>query len=315
MRQFESVPDLKGRRAGRVFEFSITEGTSDAGSSWVFTDPNRGYFASGPAFPAATAALYDERRRVANIKLDSLWRGGEVRVSDSGRYVVLLSSGSWNNAQSPLVSIYRSDGSLVRSLFPDDVLSPNDLLERINDRLRPSIRENDESGRDLLLLTIPESSEAIRIDLPTGSRLGEIRDVLSPRIWATPAARLHFTPEASSGNPTCVDGAKVPADAIALDSAQLVARAIDSPLPEYPRVARLARQRGTVSVEVIVSENGRVLCARASDVPFGLSPAAEAAARGWRFTPYLLDGKPVKIRGEIEFHFDRDANALSSPPG
>lgn len=315
MRQFQDVPDLKGRRADRIFRFSIRERTKAAGGSWMFTQPNRGHYAGGPAFPVSTAALYDEKLRIALIRFDFPWRGGEVRVSDSGRYVVILPDGPFNNERSPEVSIYRSDGSPSRHLFADEVLSPNDRWDRIFYSVTPSIRENDESGRDLLLLTVPESPKAIRIDLEAGSRLSELRDIFpSPRTWATPAASRHFAAGTKSEPPACVDGAAEPAEVIALDSAELVASAIDNPLPDYPPVARKARVQGTVSIELIVSERGEVICARTSAFPFGLSQAAEAAARRWRFRPHLVNRKPVKVRGELEFHFFRVADKPATSP-
>lgn len=59
------------------------------------------------------------------------------------------------------------------------------------------------------------------------------------------------------------------------------------PKPNYPAAARSRGQTGTVVVEFIVGENGRVVSARAkSPSPWPLlNEAAVKAVRGWRFPP------------------------------
>ncbi len=82
-----------------------------------------------------------------------------------------------------------------------------------------------------------------------------------------------------------------------------------------------ARIRGTVSVDVVVSESDEVLCARNTRLPFGLDTAAVEAARRWKFRLFVIDGRPAKVAGEILFHF-KDINqdtwseiVRNSPPG
>jgi outer membrane biosynthesis protein TonB len=64
-----------------------------------------------------------------------------------------------------------------------------------------------------------------------------------------------------------------------------------------------ANIRGRVWVEVVVSETGQVLCARATRFPLGIREATIAAARQWKFTPYEIGGRPVKVTSEIVFHY------------
>jgi protein TonB len=59
-----------------------------------------------------------------------------------------------------------------------------------------------------------------------------------------------------------------------------------------------------VVVEVTVDEQGNVMSARAISGHPLLKEAAVAAARGWRFTPTLLTGTPVKVIGTITFNFN-----------
>jgi TonB family protein len=83
----------------------------------------------------------------------------------------------------------------------------------------------------------------------------------------------------------------------------LQASAVRRVEPAYPVAARNARVAGIVVVEVLVDENGNVLRAEAICGPQGLRGSSEAAARGWRFRPTALSGKPVKVTGTITFNF------------
>jgi len=60
---------------------------------------------------------------------------------------------------------------------------------------------------------------------------------------------------------------------------------------------------GTVSVEITVSRLGDVTSARAVSGPSELYPSAVAAVRGWRFRPYLVDGKPALVSTTLQFFF------------
>ncbi len=80
-------------------------------------------------------------------------------------------------------------------------------------------------------------------------------------------------------------------------------KAVSLPRPAYPPIARAAYVSGVVGVQVIVDLEGKVIAAQAvSGHPF-LRPAAVKAAREARFSPPLLNGKPVYIVGVISYNF------------
>ena len=60
---------------------------------------------------------------------------------------------------------------------------------------------------------------------------------------------------------------------------------------------------GTVAVEIIVDESGKVISAKAMCGHPLLQQAAVEAAYQARFTPTLLEGKPVKVQGYITYNF------------
>jgi TonB family protein len=79
--------------------------------------------------------------------------------------------------------------------------------------------------------------------------------------------------------------------------------AIALPPPSYPDSARRMRISGTVVVEVVIDESGKVISARATDGPAMLADAAVQAAKHAKFSPTKLSGQPVKVSGVINYKF------------
>jgi TonB family protein len=74
--------------------------------------------------------------------------------------------------------------------------------------------------------------------------------------------------------------------------------------PQYSEEARIGRLQGTVTVSLVVGEDGtprniRVL----KPVGLGLDEQALQAVEQWRFTPGEKDGKPVPVIATIEVNF------------
>lgn len=80
-------------------------------------------------------------------------------------------------------------------------------------------------------------------------------------------------------------------------------KATSLPKPAYPPAARTIRASGSVSVQVLVSESGRVISANAVSGHPLLRAAAASAARNATFAPTLLSGQPVKVSGVITYNF------------
>ena len=80
-------------------------------------------------------------------------------------------------------------------------------------------------------------------------------------------------------------------------------KAISKPQPAYPPIAKAARAQGTVTVQIVVDESGRVISASAVSGHPLLQQAAVSAARQARFSPTLLSGQPVKVSGVITYNF------------
>ena len=79
--------------------------------------------------------------------------------------------------------------------------------------------------------------------------------------------------------------------------------ALTLPPPQYPDAAKRMRVAGTVVVEVVIDETGKVISAKASSGPATLREAAVQAALRARFSPTKLSGQPVKVTGVINYKF------------
>ena len=80
-------------------------------------------------------------------------------------------------------------------------------------------------------------------------------------------------------------------------------KATSLPRPPYPAAARAIHVGGTVTVEILIDEQGAVVRAGATSGHPLLQPEARRAACGAKFSPTMLDGKPVKVSGVITYNF------------
>ncbi len=76
------------------------------------------------------------------------------------------------------------------------------------------------------------------------------------------------------------------------------------PDPRYTTDARTAKFEGTVLLKAVVSPEGKAISAHiVRGIPFGLNEMALDAVSQWKFTPAMLQGKPVAVEVAIEIGF------------
>jgi periplasmic protein TonB len=74
--------------------------------------------------------------------------------------------------------------------------------------------------------------------------------------------------------------------------------------PTYNELARHAKTQGVVVVEAVIDKDGNVDKVKViKGLPMGLSEAAEAAVRGWKFKPGTLNGEPVDVIFNLTVNF------------
>jgi len=73
--------------------------------------------------------------------------------------------------------------------------------------------------------------------------------------------------------------------------------------PDYPADLKAQHVQGTVVLDVVVNQDGRVEMVNLVDGDSRLVVAATMAVGRWRFTPLLRDGHPVSFESHITLHF------------
>jgi protein TonB len=93
------------------------------------------------------------------------------------------------------------------------------------------------------------------------------------------------------------------ADKILKISVVLNSKALELPAPTYPALARQIKLKGSVTVQVLIDESGKVVSAKALSGHTVFIDAAESAARRARFSPTTINDQPVKVQGVITYNF------------
>ncbi|HQR36496.1 MAG TPA: energy transducer TonB [Blastocatellia bacterium] len=100
------------------------------------------------------------------------------------------------------------------------------------------------------------------------------------------------------------DGSQQPAPKkINVSGGVLQGSALKRVQPAYPLEAKMVRAQGEVRVQILVSEEGKVVEAIVLDGPEELRQVALDAARKWEFKRTELSGVPVKVQGVLTFRF------------
>jgi periplasmic protein TonB len=83
----------------------------------------------------------------------------------------------------------------------------------------------------------------------------------------------------------------------------LNSKAIVLPKPPYPITAKSIRLQGTVAIQVLIDEAGKVVSAKVvSGHPLLIGESQRAAMQA-RFSPTTINGKAVKVSGVIMYNF------------
>ena len=183
------------------------------------------------------------------------------------------------------------DGSLRRS--EGQAAGDPERLRRVMEQLREADRQLEASRADIAART----REAERALEAARARMLAERGLIAP----ADAARL--SAQQSIERPMLTPSGRGPiriADVPGLKGPAVTKRVH----PEHPLIARQARVEGTVILEALVDEQGRVADARViKSIPL-LDRAALDAAKQWEFTPTLINGEPVPVLVQLEMEFN-----------
>jgi TonB family protein len=227
---------------------------------------------------------------------------GEPLVSDDGRFVVFVMDVFRNVS----VTIRHSDGTLVATIPIGDLLTEHDIELAYAQESRWSL-EGDRLVLSMFTSQHPkiETRGKVEVDLRDGRVLTAKRDLIEPLVPA-----IHPTTAKFDGpwlEPRCVDGAGVTFATAGLprvDSAIFLSSAVDTPLAEYPSIARKARISGTVRVEALVDETGTVTCVRTTSLAFGIDKSALESVLRWQFRRIRTGATIAPVRGMFDLVYE-----------
>jgi protein TonB len=120
-----------------------------------------------------------------------------------------------------------------------------------------------------------------------------------------PAVTETFEPPPPAVNPTPAPAPtpRQETGPVRLPSSIISGKTLEKPAPPYPPIAKAAGIQGTVAVQIVIDEQGRVISAKATSGPPLLMHTAVQAAYRARFSPTILSGQPVKVTGSITYNF------------
>lgn len=149
------------------------------------------------------------------------------------------------------------------------------------------------------LYTSNVSYESAAVNPPYSNANKPVKNIASNAAANTgvppPVTMASSTPSADTGQPAVNSGQ--------ISGGVLNGKAISLPAPPYPPAARAVRASGTVIVQVLVDESGRVVSANSTSGHPLLRAAAEQAARRAKFEPARSGDMPVKVSGVIKYEF------------
>jgi TonB family protein len=172
----------------------------------------------------------------------------------------------------------------TRTELIDSTSNPNNIPDTIGTIAKPVPPARVDSvigGTNEDPLTPPGSNRGV----PGGTGTGPVVDMSDP-------------PPPPAPNPTPV----VP-KLLKVSQGVLTSKAIFLPKPGYPPLAKQIKLQGTVSVQVLIDETGRVISAKAVSGHPLLTIEAQKAAMQARFSPTLLSDQAVKVSGVITYNF------------
>ena len=92
---------------------------------------------------------------------------------------------------------------------------------------------------------------------------------------------------------------------------------LKSAIALYTEDARTHGIEGTVTVEALLGEDGKIRSTRIiKGLGFGLDEVALASVQEWTISPATRDGLPVSVGAQLDVAFSlRSANAVHMAPG
>jgi len=245
-------------------------------------------------------------------------RRGSFLFFTTVTYAVLIALGG-------VASIYAYDAHLETQntefeitmipVTPPEEAAPQPVRNTIRPASNSSGQPTHSTRTELITSTsdpnkIPDNISAERVIIPPArfdSRIGpENLDPPTPAGTSRGTGGTGNTPVVSIADPPPPPPAPKPSPVVpkvVKISVVLNSKALELPRPVYPMLAKQIRLSGTVNVQVLIDETGRVIQATTISGHPLFVEAAKRAAMQARFSPTVISDQPVKVSGVITYNF------------
>ena len=248
-------------------------------------------------------------------------------VSNNGAYIVTFDNWHGVGYGDDVVVIYRSDGTMIKKFALEDLLTEGDIetFSRSTSSMSWGRGHYIDEANSLLVLKVVANGKSsweaeakfheLKVDLAKGQPLEPKQDLFPQlRVFSSVDSGVAVETSGSSpSNPLCSSSENNfdLTGVTRIPSEQFYSSAKERPLSSYPPAAKAVRATGTVTVEVLVSETGDVICARALSGHLLLRAVAANNVLKWKFEAIEVSGKPAKTVGTVAMNFmltEKDVN-------
>lgn len=131
---------------------------------------------------------------------------------------------------------------------------------------------------------------------PALSAQAGARDILAGGLSGAPGPSAPAPPVAFASP-------EVPAQPVKAGGQLQMPKAISSPPPAYPDMARAQGVEGTVMMDALIDATGAVADVKVTSGPMVLRQAAMNALRRWKYQPAHLNGQPTSVHMNVSINF------------
>ena len=253
--------------------------------------------------------LYDFKVRVVGVRFDSepdwVWAAPDT-TKRTGVTRLLMSRNMIKNEAERKFSLTEQNQKGADPIRQIDSSMRPTILYRERAAYTQEARDNKIEGLVILSVVFGADAQIRDFELVQGLPYGLNEKAIEA------AKKIRFEPAMKDGQPVSVRGNlqftfnlhQFSGPVYQMESS-LRPRITYREKAQYTQEARDNNVEGTVVLSVVFGANGHIsVLSVIRELPHGLTQEALEAARKIRFNPAMIEGKPVNVRGNLEFAFN-----------
>ncbi|HEV2668421.1 MAG TPA: energy transducer TonB, partial [Blastocatellia bacterium] len=254
--------------------------------------------------------LYDFNIRVIGVKFESdeYWLMAQPGKTPSTARVKMSFNSTDNEAPREVVGRKKDSAA-------GQVQGATDSIQPMSRSMRPTILYKEKAEYTLEARNKKiEGTVVLNVVFGVGGQISDIRVIRGLPHGLTEnaiiaAKKIRFEPAMKDGQPVSVRGKleftfNLNKDPIQDMSSSMRPTILYREKAQYTQEAKDNKVEGTVILRVVFGADGQISDIRViRGLPHGLTEKAIEAANKIRFEPAMKDGRPVSVRGELEYNF------------